>query len=53
MINPDMKVQTEGNVRETVLSFIENMGSEIIADEFLTNGRTKEESLDIFRRVYL
>ncbi len=53
LINPDVKIKTDGNVRATVLSFIENMGEETVADEFLTNGRTKEESLDIFRGVYL
>ena len=53
LINPDVKIQTGGNVRGTVLSFIEKMGSEAVADEFLSNGRTKEETLDIFRKVYL
>ena len=53
LINPDMKIQTNGNVRGTVISFIENMSTETIADEFLSNDRTKEESLDIFRNIYL
>ena len=53
LINPDVKIQTVGNVRETVLSFIENMGTETVADEFLSNRRTKEESLDVFRKIYL
>ena len=53
LINPDVKIQTDGNVRKTVFSFIENMSSEAVADEFLSNGRTKEEALDIFRKVYL
>lgn len=53
LINPDMKIQTDGNVRETVISFIEKMGPEAVADEFFSNGRTKEDSLGIFRRVYL
>ena len=53
LINPDVKILTDGNVRKTVLSFAENMRSEAVADEFLSNGRTKEESLDIFRKVYL
>jgi len=53
LINPDVKIQTGGNVRGTVLSFIEKMGSEAVADGFLTNGRTKEDALDIFRKVYL
>lgn len=53
LINPDVKIQTGGNVRGTVLSFIEKMGSEAVADEFLSNGRTKEETLNIFRNVYL
>ena len=53
LLNPDEKILTEGNVREIVLSFIENMGKETVADEFLTNGRTKEDSLDIFRKIYL
>ncbi len=53
LINPDVKIQTDGNVRETVLSFVEAMGSETVADNLLSNGRTKEESLEIFRKVYL
>ena len=53
LLNPDVKIQTDGNVKDTVISFIENMGSETIAEEFLTNGRTKEESLEVFRKVYL
>lgn len=53
LINPDVKIQTGGNVRGTVFSFIEKMGPEAVADEFLTNGRTKEDALDIFRKVYL
>ena len=53
LINPDVKIQTDGNVRKTVFSFIENMSSEAVADEFLSNGRTKEEALDIFRKVYI
>ena len=53
LINPDVKILTDGKVRKTVLSFAENMRSEAVADEFLSNGRTKEESLDIFRKVYL
>ena len=53
LINPDVKIQTDGNVKRIVISFIENMESEAIADEFLFSGRTKEESLNIFRKVYL
>ena len=53
LINPDVKIQTGGNVRGTVLSFIEKMGPEAVADEFLSNGRTKEETLDILKNVYL
>ena len=53
LINPDVKIQTDGNVRGTVRSFIEKMESEVVADEFLSNGRTKEGALDIFRNIYL
>jgi hypothetical protein len=53
LINPDVNIQTFGSVRRKVLDFIEKMGSETIADELLTNGRTKDEALDIFRKVYL
>lgn len=53
LINPDVKIHTEGNVRATVLSFLENMESESIDQKFLTNGRTKEESLEIFRKIYV
>ena len=53
LINPDVKIQTDGNVRKTVLSFIENMSEETVAEQFLINGRTKEESLDIFRGIYV
>jgi len=53
LLNPDVKIQTDGNVKDTVISFIENMGSETIAEEFLNNGSTKEESLEVFRKVYL
>lgn len=53
LINPDVKIFTEGNVRKTVLSFIDNMSEETVAEQFLINGRTKEESLDIFRGIYV
>ena len=53
LINPDVKIRTDGNVKEAVISFLEKMESETVAGEFLSNGRTKEESLDIFRKIYI
>jgi hypothetical protein len=53
LTNPEVKVQTVGNVRATILAFLEAMKTESIASEFLPNGRTKEETLDIIRQLYL
>ena len=53
LINPDVKIKTDGKVRNAVVSFIDNMDSETVSNEFLSNGRTKEELLEIFRKVYL
>jgi len=45
---------TSVNFRASVLSFVEKMGSEIVADVlFLTNGRMKKNPRKICRRVYL
>ena len=53
LINPDIRVKTEGNVRSTVSSFIARMETENVADEFLFNGRTKEETLSLLGEIYL
>ena len=53
LTNPEIKIQTEGNVRETVRSFLKEMESEGVAQEFLPNGRSKEETLDLLRQLYL
>lgn len=53
LINPDVKIQTDGRIRKIVISFIENMETEPVAEEFLLNRRTKEEMLGILRDVYL
>ena len=53
LINPDIRVQTNRNVSATVNSFLEAMKKEDVAREFLTNGRTKEETLELIRKMYL
>ncbi len=53
LINPEEKVLVQGNVKNTVNLFLTAMESEIIAQEFLPNGRTKEETLDLIRRLYI
>ncbi len=53
LTNPEIKIQTEGNVRKTVRSFLKEMESEGVAQEFLPNGRSKEETLNLLRQLYL
>lgn len=53
LTNPEEKVLVQGNVKNTVNLFLTAMESEIIAQEFLPNGRTKEETLDLIRRLYI
>ncbi|MBR1797407.1 MAG: hypothetical protein IJ757_05270 [Clostridiales bacterium] len=53
LTNPDVKVPTRGNVKNAVKSFLEAMKDEPIAKEFLSGGRTKTESLEIIKKLYL
>lgn len=53
LTNPDTKTEVEGNVKKTVIAFLEAMESENIAKEFLPNGRSKEETLEILKQLYL
>ena len=53
LTNPEEKVLVQGNVKNTVNSFLTAMESENIAQEFLTNGRTKEETLDLIQQLYI
>ena len=53
LTNPEVKVQTAGNVRATVLAFLEAMKAENVASEFLANGRTKEETLELIKQLYV
>jgi hypothetical protein len=52
LINPDDKIMTSGNVKETILNFIEKMKNENVADEFLY-GRTKGTILEMIGDIYL
>lgn len=53
LTNPDIKISVFGNVEKTVISFLASMETEEVAREFLTGGRTKEEALELIRRLYL
>jgi len=53
LVNPDIKISVSGNVEETIISFLKAMESESIARELLYGGRTKEESLELIRKLYL
>ena len=53
LTNPSIKINVEGNVEKTIISFLKAMETERVAEEFLPNGRTKEEALDIIRQLYI
>lgn len=53
LISPDDRITTEGNVRKAVESFLDRISREEIAKEFLPDGRTMEEMLNIIREIYL
>ena len=52
LTNPDEKITVGGKVRETIDSFLETIAFEDVSSEFLANGRTKEEMLQIIKQLY-
>lgn len=53
LINPDIKIETEGTVREAVNSFFDAIVDEQIDNELLYSGRTKEESIELLKMIYI
>lgn len=53
LTDPDVKTHTQGNVRNAVSSFLDAMAKEVVPQEFLPAGRTKEQALDLLRQLYL
>lgn len=53
LLNPAEKIATSGNVRVNIERFLNEVVTEPVNKDFLLGGRTKEETLDILRDIYL
>lgn len=53
LVDPREKIETQGNVKAVVERFFDEMIGEVVDRGLLTGGRTKEESLNLLRNIYL
>lgn len=53
LLNPAEKIATSGNVRGNIERFLNEVVTGPVNKDFLLGGRTKEETLDILRDIYL
>ncbi|SCW43646.1 hypothetical protein SAMN02910456_01122 [Ruminococcaceae bacterium YRB3002] len=53
LTNPGNKIETKGNVRSTILAFIDAMADEPVAPEFLPGRRSKEDAIELIKQLYV